>query len=710
MSQYRAIVELDPDAVVVTDADGRIRLVNQQTEVLFGYARRELLGQPVELLLPERLRAVHQAHRQTYLAASRTRPMGANLRLLARRRDGSEFPVEIALSPLSSAEDGRASLVISNIRDVSEVLRVQAGWEAAEAARAAAETANAELRRLQAVTDSALSRLALEDLLHELLGRVFDLLGVDNAAILLVEESAEREGNQALVLRAAWGLEEPAVGARVPVHQGFAGRIAGTRAPLIVDDLSTFPVVNHFLRERLRSAVGVPLLLRERVLGVLHIGTAQPRHFTESDVQFLLHAAGRIALAIERAELYEAERVALASVRASEERLRLFVENVPAAVAMLDGELRYLSASRRWRQYYQFDDDYLGRHHYDLFPEVPDRWKEIHRRCLAGAVESSDEDRFERQDGSIQWLTWEVRPWYSQPGEVGGLLIFSEDLTERKRLQQEREEARARELAAREVARQLDQFFAMAAHDIRSPVTAVQGTVALAQSKATTLAEALEAHGGTEAGMAASVAARIALVQRSADALVRLTNLLFDVAQARAGTLKVQLAPCDLAALVREQVTVLQAVVPARTIHPEVPDEVVPVLGDALRLGEVLSNYVTNALKYSADEQPVVVRLEASCGQAVASVRDVGPGLTPEEQQRVWVQGYRAADVKAQSDIGKAGSLGLGLYICKQLIEEQQGQVGVESVVGQGSTFWFSLPLATPEPAQEGCAVGAPEG
>jgi len=121
-------------------------------------------------------------------------------------------------------------------------------------------------------------------------------------------------------------------------------------------------------------------------------------------------------------------------LREREEQLRLFAEHAPAAIAMLDSNMRYVAVSRRWTSDYGLIGQQLaGRSHYDVFPEIPERWKEIHRRCLAGAVERAKEDPFERADGSTQWIAWEIRPWYVASGAVGGIIIFSEDITERKR-------------------------------------------------------------------------------------------------------------------------------------------------------------------------------------------------------------------------------------------------------------------------------------
>ncbi len=116
--------------------------------------------------------------------------------------------------------------------------------------------------------------------------------------------------------------------------------------------------------------------------------------------------------------------------------MRLFVENSPASIAMFDRDMRYLLASRRWLESYHLESrDLTGLSHYDVFPEIGEDWKAVHRRCLAGAVESRDEDPFPRADGSLDWVRWEVRPWFVSEGEIGGIIILSELITERKKVE-----------------------------------------------------------------------------------------------------------------------------------------------------------------------------------------------------------------------------------------------------------------------------------
>jgi protein-histidine pros-kinase len=134
--QFRGLMESAPDAMVIVDADGRITVVNRQTEQLFGYERGELLGEQVEILVTERLRDRHREHRSGYLATAGARPMGAGLQLYARRKDGGEFPVEISLGPLQT-EGG--TLVSAAVRDITDRKHAE---EALEQAKLAAEQAN----------------------------------------------------------------------------------------------------------------------------------------------------------------------------------------------------------------------------------------------------------------------------------------------------------------------------------------------------------------------------------------------------------------------------------------------------------------------------------------------------------------------------------------------------------------------------------------
>ena len=171
---FRALLEAAPDAIAAVDGEGNIVFVNARTEVLFGYAKDEMLGKPVELLVPQRFRANHTQHRKAFSADGRVRPMGAGLQLFGRRRDGTEFPVEISLSPLQTEQ---GPLVLSAIRDVTARKQMEAQLEAS---------------RIQVVSSARLSALGIMagGIAHE----INNPLGIIHAYASNLQEMA-KEGN-----------------------------------------------------------------------------------------------------------------------------------------------------------------------------------------------------------------------------------------------------------------------------------------------------------------------------------------------------------------------------------------------------------------------------------------------------------------------------------------------------------------------------------
>jgi PAS domain S-box-containing protein len=324
-------------------------------------------------------------------------------------------------------------------------------------------------------------------------------------------------------------------------------------------------------------------------------------------------------------------------------------------------------------------------------PSCADATARATREALAAGACVPCEQEYIRSDGShVPVLVGKVLVDSEPPQFV----IFAADLTRQRQLEREREEARAHEVAAVEISRNLDDFVATAAHDVRSPVTAALGLVQLAQMRAEEVAKTLQKWNADETEAARRVVSTLELAQASMDRLARMTRVLFDVAGARSGRLVVTPAPCDLLTLVQEQVAAQRAARPDRTIQLHLPSAPrVRVLADADRIEEVLANLVSNALQYSDKGKPVTVRLEVGKHDARVSVEDKGVGVPREEQERVWQPFHRAPGTEPVNT--DQGNLGVGLHICKQIVELHcGGRVGLESEMGRGSTFWFSLPLA----------------
>ncbi len=145
---------------------------------------------------------------------------------------------------------------------------------------------------------------------------------------------------------------------------------------------------------------------------------------------------------------FSEQKKAEAALGVSQALLQTFVEHSPAAVCMVDTEMRHIIASHRWLVDYNLGhQNIIGKSHYEIFPTLPESWKEIHKRCLAGAIEISKEDLFLREDNSINWLRWEVHPWYTGSGKIGGLIMRSDVITERKQAEQALQQSEARNRA-----------------------------------------------------------------------------------------------------------------------------------------------------------------------------------------------------------------------------------------------------------------------
>jgi PAS domain S-box-containing protein len=303
-SSLRQLADAMPQIVYTCGPDGLVDYGNQRWV--------EYVGVPVEQSIGRKwIEAVHPDDRESTRSLLKGsgeagQPFETEHRL--RRKDG-QYRWHLARgTPIRDAQ-GRVVKWIGTSTDIHDLKEAEAEREESLArervARAEAEHSAESIRRLQQLTDSALKRLTLDDLLREMLARIRELLATDSGAILLLAEDG-----RSLSDRATIGLCEAATGLSIPLGRGVAGSIAASRAPLIVEDLSAVEVINPSLRQNASSLIGAPLIVEGRLIGVIHVNTTRPRRFTEEDMRLLQLAADRVALAIEHARLYDVERQA----------------------------------------------------------------------------------------------------------------------------------------------------------------------------------------------------------------------------------------------------------------------------------------------------------------------------------------------------------------------------------------------------------------
>jgi PAS domain S-box-containing protein len=300
----------------------------------------------------------------------------------------------------------------------------------------------------------------------------------------------------------------------------------------------------------------------------------------------------------------------------------------------------------------------------------------------------------------LSYLEDQVPYGQETPTLVKASARLAELILERERIMAQREEARASAMALEEAAKQIDAFIAMATHELKTPLTAILLALQLSRRRMDGLRRQI-ADQAPEAGeRLTQMIENILMVESQGRKLDRLVNDMLDLSRFQAGKLQVRPELTDLWPLVLRAVEEQHAVAPTRTIQLHLPDADQPIIvqADPDRIVQVIENYLSNASKYSPDDRPVDVGIAVNASTARVWVQDQGPGLSAAEHERLWQRFYRVPGIEVQS--GSGIGLGLGLTIVRQIVELHGGEVGVESVPGQGSTFWFNLPLVNTSAAK----------
>jgi PAS domain S-box-containing protein len=269
---------------------------------------------------------------------------------------------------------------------------------------------------------------------------------------------------------------------------------------------------------------------------------------------------------------------------------------------------------------------------------------------------------------------------------------------ERQRLLSERAEAQAAELAQREANRRMDDFLSIASHELRTPLTTISIHIQMANRLLHKVQQQFEEVQQDGHSLYASLQDMLIGTEGQVEVLNRLVNDLIDISRIQTNKLELhtRLQPCDLIILLQEVVTNQRYRTPLRTINLELPlaqaTSSIFVMADPDRITQVIINYLANALTYSTPDTIVTLALHIQGDKVRIAVCDQGLGLSSEEQVNIWDRFYQVNNHRMPIHATSAG-LGLGLYISRSLVEQHGGQVGVESTLGIGSTFWFTLPL-----------------
>jgi PAS domain S-box-containing protein len=343
-----------------------------------------------------------------------------------------------------------------------------------------------------------------------------------------------------------------------------------------------------------------------------------------------------------------------ALLQSREEFLKIFVQHAPAGVAMFDREMRYLQVSDRWAADHSVEScDLIGRSHYEVSPDLPERWKEIHRRGLAGETLRCDEDRWDRADGT-KWFRWELRPWWGADGAVGGILIFVEEISQRMQMQE------ALSDVTRKLVEAQDKERARIARELHDDINQRLGLVSMGVDELLSKPSEIE-HRGLE-------------LRKQID------EISSDV-----HTLAIDLHPQKLEYL--GAVAGLRSWVNgfAQRHHLQIDfsadsrSSLPPEIG--VTFFRVLQEALQNTVKHSAGKQ-VDVQLREDCKALYLVIRDSGKGF----------------DVEAASR-GK----GLGLTSMRERVRLVNGTINIDSKSNRGTAIEVRVPLETPGWQSEAC-------
>jgi len=356
------------------------------------------------------------------------------------------------------------------------------------------------------------------------------------------------------------------------------------------------------------------------------------------------------------------------------------VNHSPSSIVVLDKNLNHLYASDQFKRDYDVSDqEIIGKGHYEVFPDIPEKWRSVHQQALQGQIIAEEDDLFQRADGSLKYSQWECRPWYYEDNSIGGIIIYTQLIHERKmaelKLQEEKEKAEA-------ASRSKSLFLANMSHELRTPLNGMMGMSQLMQL--TPLNHEQQEY--------------MLIFQHSCSALVNVVNEILNYSSLDQGFESYESRSLQLDQLMEEVKNLHMITASAKNlvistaIGKDVPNQVV---GDHYKLKQVLHNLVGNAVKFT--EKGVITLSCALAEEPVDTeivllefrIKDTGIGISADHLTTI----YEAFQQVDNSNTRKHGGLGLGLTITKKLVHMMNGTIDVESEEHTGSCFILTIPF-----------------
>ena len=657
--RLRITVEAAQVGLALVGAEGGWLLVNERLCVILGRSRAELLHLTLEDVTSDHDKsAISEA--LSMLRSGDILRWEAELHQV--RGDGGRVPVEITIAAVSD-HAGTERVLLVQETDASARKRTEGLRDG-----------------LVAIRHTIVSATTWEQAAPQLLGALCAHLDWDLAQYWAVDSDL-----QALRLRQSWHRDGPAFeefhsqSRRLSIAsgEGLLGRVWQSGIPAAQEDLSgatDYDRVAVALQAGLRSAIAFPVITSGSVIGVIELLTHEPRVIENDLVTMVSTAGGEIGNFIRRAETAQA-------LRRSEADHRAIFERSPIGIARISSEGELLEANPALLTMLEHDFQVMRSH---SWPDLLRAYDQAASRArfsplLAGISEGkSVQVRAGTGSGSWLWLQLSATSIPDASGRPEHVLVMVEDVTlvrdSQDRLGEALESQRNANATLEKLDRTKTEFLSIVSHEFRTALTGIQGFSELIRD------------GGLEPD---EVRAYGGYIFNDADRVNRLIGDMLDLDRMESGRMSIRTADVDINEVLSDAIARAGSS-PSVDFKSDLDPRLPIVVGDRDRLVQVVSNLVNNAVKYSPDGGTVTLSTRSEGDFALVSVTDTGVGIPPDEIGHVFERFRRVRSGAAQSIPGT----GLGLTIVKQIVEMHGGKIWVESAVGHGSAFHFTLPLA----------------
>ncbi len=514
------------------------------------------------------------------------------------------------------------------------------------------------------------STLDLKKLLKVILDSACEVLEAEAGSVMLIDEAAHE-----LVFEVAEGEKEDKLQQiRVPMGKGIAGWVAEHGVSQLVPDVDKDPRfyrrVDKETKFVTRSILCVPLKIKEKTIGVVQAINHKTRvSFDESDVPLLEALSNQAAVAIENSRLYQQlldENIKITSLK---NYLDSILKSTPEAVIVLDKDGRITTFDPHAERVFKINAFEAANKLYDdVFDSMLSKFLDgILEEARQGLSVLDREYEFSNDGENKIPLGFSISPLKDENDNEIGTVLVCRDLTETKQL-----------LNLQELSKMKSDFVSTVSHELRTPLTSIKGFIQ-------TLLSDKEGYFQEEQKQRF-----YGIINREAERLLRLINDILSVARIEAGrALEMNYADVDVAELVEKVVNTQKFYTKKHEFKADVPEKVSTVWGDGDKLDQVLTNIVSNAVKYSPNGGTITIRVEEKNSQISVSVIDQGLGIPKDELPKLFQRFQRVKGTEAE----KIKGTGIGLHLAKSLVEMHGGSMFIDSEYGKGSTFGFILPV-----------------